>query len=57
MGFGVILCGDFNVITEENDRITIKDIPLSGDVKLLKNECDNCKMVDAFREFYTNKTG
>ena len=57
MGFEVILCGDFDVITEENDRIPIKDIPLSRDGKLLEKVSDTCKMVDAFREIYPNKPG
>lgn len=49
------MCGDFNSITDINDRIPIKDIPITRDGKLLKKVCETSDMKDTFRELYPNK--
>ena len=52
----VVLCGDFNTITEENDRISSSGLPfrISSEGKCLKDVTNNVGMCDVFRTLYPN---
>lgn len=40
VGYRTTVCGDFNTITDDKDRIPHKNIPITKDSKLLKKICN-----------------
>uniref|UniRef100_A0A3B1KE89 exodeoxyribonuclease III n=1 Tax=Astyanax mexicanus TaxID=7994 RepID=A0A3B1KE89_ASTMX len=56
-GHDIILAGDFNTVTEENDREASTHFKLSKEGKILKEICDEFEMKDSFRVMYPDSFG
>uniref|UniRef100_A0A3B3DJ71 Endonuclease/exonuclease/phosphatase domain-containing protein n=1 Tax=Oryzias melastigma TaxID=30732 RepID=A0A3B3DJ71_ORYME len=54
VGFNVILCGDFNTVTEEKDRISTFPFKISREGKLLADICSNASLADVYRTLHPN---
>uniref|UniRef100_A0A668TGV0 exodeoxyribonuclease III n=1 Tax=Oreochromis aureus TaxID=47969 RepID=A0A668TGV0_OREAU len=48
-GFNTVLCGDFNMVTEENDRIASTTFKESREGKLLTQICKDASLRDLYR--------
>uniref|UniRef100_A0A3P8RCS1 exodeoxyribonuclease III n=1 Tax=Astatotilapia calliptera TaxID=8154 RepID=A0A3P8RCS1_ASTCA len=48
-GFNTVLCGDFNMVTEENDRIASTIFKESREGKLLTQICNDASLRDLYR--------
>lgn len=49
VGFNVILCGDFNIVTEERDRIAATPFKATREGKLLAHVCADVSLRDLYR--------
>lgn len=56
-GHHVIVCGDYNTITESNDRISNTPFRISPEGKCLKEVTNNVDLVDVFRKLNPNVEG
>uniref|UniRef100_A0A3B3CR18 Endonuclease/exonuclease/phosphatase domain-containing protein n=1 Tax=Oryzias melastigma TaxID=30732 RepID=A0A3B3CR18_ORYME len=54
VGFNVILCGDFNTVTEETNGISATPFKISRESKLLAEICSNASLVDVYRTLHPN---
>uniref|UniRef100_A0A3B1J3P5 Reverse transcriptase domain-containing protein n=1 Tax=Astyanax mexicanus TaxID=7994 RepID=A0A3B1J3P5_ASTMX len=57
VGFPVILCGDFNTITDLKDRVADNTIHITREGKLLEKICTTCGLKDSFRELFPLDSG
>uniref|UniRef100_A0A3B1JL75 Endonuclease/exonuclease/phosphatase domain-containing protein n=1 Tax=Astyanax mexicanus TaxID=7994 RepID=A0A3B1JL75_ASTMX len=55
VGYYVILCGDFNTITDEQDRISGRLCKIGREGKVLKEIMSEYNMQDTFRIVYPNR--
>lgn len=56
VGYLIIMCADFNTITEISDR-SLGPGKIMRDGSLLKNICDMCEMRDSFRVLHPLEAG
>lgn len=49
MGYKTIMCGDFNMVTDANDRYSHNTFKLSKEGKLLHDLCSETKLLDSCR--------
>uniref|UniRef100_A0AAY5L4I5 Endonuclease/exonuclease/phosphatase domain-containing protein n=1 Tax=Esox lucius TaxID=8010 RepID=A0AAY5L4I5_ESOLU len=56
VGYRVIVCGDFNTITEEHDRISPTALKIKHEGKTLSKIIDNSDVSDVYRHLYPTTT-
>lgn len=58
VGFNIILCGDFNTVTDAKDRIANSHLKyLNPEGKLLTSVCNDAKLGDVFRSLNPDSIG
>lgn len=46
MGFNLIICGDFNIVTEESDRVATTPFKINREGKFLAQVCADASLRD-----------
>uniref|UniRef100_A0A3Q4GNW3 Endonuclease/exonuclease/phosphatase domain-containing protein n=1 Tax=Neolamprologus brichardi TaxID=32507 RepID=A0A3Q4GNW3_NEOBR len=55
VGFNLIICGDFNIVTEESDRVATTPFKINREGKFLAQVCADASLRDLYRILHPTK--
>lgn len=56
VGFNLIICGNFNIVTEESDRVATTPFKINREGKFLAQVCADASLRDLYRILHPTKT-